>query len=206
MIYAYVRVSSNVQTVESQKIGIESYCQQNNLKIDKYITDDGVSGTVKASKRRLGYLLRIMRAGDTIIVSELSRLGRSTADVIKTCKTMADKGVNCHLVKQGMNLDQSPMGKLFISILSAMAEMERDLISQRTREGLARVKASGRKLGKPFGSKNRHHILDGKENLIARLWNAGKSKMAIARACRCSPRSLFRYYKTPLAWGRINTM
>lgn len=154
-VWAYYRVSTDKQDYESQRIGVVEYAARNGIDIDKEVIDDGVSGTIMAKKRKLGKILKEMQPGDIIITSELSRFGRSIADVIHTCNLIADRGVDCHLVKQNMKIDKTPMGKMLIAIMSAFAEMERDLLIMRTKEGLARLKASGVKLGKPFGSRNK---------------------------------------------------
>lgn len=192
-VWAYYRVSTDKQDYESQKIGVVDYANHMGLKIDNEIVDNGVSGTVKAYKRELGKLLVGMRKGDTVITSELSRLGRSTMDVLDTCKKITDAGVNCYFVKQGLALDQSPMGKLMIAIFAAFAEMERDLIVMRTKEGLARVKASGKKIGRQLGSKNKHRWFEGKEKEIEFLVLSGKSYRKIAKEFNISLSTLSRY-------------
>ena len=149
--WAYYRVSTDKQDFESQKIGVVDYVKRNGLTIDREVIDDGVSGTVLAKDRKLNIILKKSVKGDFVITSELSRLGRSTSDVINTCQAFIKKGVNVYLVKQGMAIDNTPMGKMMIAILGAFAEMERDLISQRTKEGLAKAKAQGKKLGRQFG-------------------------------------------------------
>lgn len=146
MIYAYYRVSTELQNYESQKVGVIDFANRMNWKIDKEYIDEGVSGTILAKERKLGTLLNILNKDDVLITSELSRLGRSTSDIINTCQLLVKKGVNCYLVKQGMSIDNTPMGKMMIAILSAFAEMERDLISQRTIDGLKRRKANGANL------------------------------------------------------------
>ena len=101
-VFAYYRVSTDKQDYESQKIGVVEYANRMGLTIDKEIVDDGVSGTVKACKRNLKKILTQMKHGDTVITSEMSRLGRSTADVLQTCEKFANRGVNYYLVKQGI--------------------------------------------------------------------------------------------------------
>lgn len=192
-VFAYYRVSTDKQDYESQKIGVVEYANRMGLTIDKEIVDEGVSGTVKACKRNLRKILVQMKNGDTVITSELSRLGRSTADVLETCEKFANRGVSCYLVKQGMALDRSPMGKMMTAIFSAFAELERDLIAMRTKEGLARIKASGRKLGKPLGCKNSKHWFDGRETEIKRALLAGKSLRKTALKLRVSPWTLRNY-------------
>lgn len=198
MIYAYYRVSTELQTYESQKLGVIDFVNRMNWKIDKEYIDEGVSGTILAKKRKLGTLLRILHKGDILITSELSRLGRSTSDVINTCQLLVKKGVNCYLVKQGMSIDNTPMGKMMIAILSAFAEMERDLISQRTIEGLKRCKANGVRLGRPVGSKNKHSKLDGKEKKIIRFLKIGLPKYQIAKKLKTTKPTLNKYINTYL--------
>lgn len=193
MIYAYYRVSTELQTYESQKVGIIDFINRMNWKIDKEYIDEGVSGTILAKKRKLGTLLRILHKGDILITSELSRLGRSTSDVINTCQLLVKKGVNCYLVKQGMSIDNTPVGKMMIAILSAFAEMERDLISQRTIEGLKRCKANGVRLGRPIGSKNKHSKLDGKEKEVKKLLNKKIPKSHIANKLKISVNTLKKF-------------
>lgn len=198
MNYAYYRVSTDKQDYESQKVGVLEYCNRRGITIDKEILDDGVSGTVEALKRRLGYILRTAKPGDTIITSELSRLGRNTADVLKTCSTLVNKQVSCYFVKQNMGIDTSPMGKMMIAILAAFSEMERDLISQRTKEGLARVKASGKKLGRPAGSKNKisvHDILTEKMDKIKKLVEEHNTIKSIAKKMHVSNVTMQRFIK-----------
>ena len=131
MIWAYYRVSTGKQDIDAQKLGVKDYADRQGWSIDREIIDDGVSGTVIAKKRNLWKIVKESTDGDWVIVSELSRLGRSTIDVLETCSILGEKGVNVWFVKQGIALDKSPMGKMILAILSAFSEMERDLISQR---------------------------------------------------------------------------
>lgn len=195
MIWAYYRVSTDKQDYESQKFGVVEYAKRAGLNIDKEITDNGVSGTVAAKDRKLNIILKRMQAGDTIIVSELSRLGRSTADVINTCNLIAQKKVNCYMVKQGMSIDQTPMGKLMIAIFAAFAEMERDLISQRTKEALARKRALGLPLGRIAGTKNLSHKLDGAYDTIKGMYESGCSARLIAKKLNVSPTTMNTFLK-----------
>lgn len=188
-VYAYYRVSTDKQDYNSQKLGVVEYCKRASLNIDKEIVDDGVSGTVKAKDRKLWRIVKEAQKGDYLVTSELSRLGRSTVDVLNTCNILANKGVNVYFVKQAMGLDQSPMGKMMTAILSAFAEMERDLISQRTLEGLARARAQGKHLGRPFGASHRMLKLDE----VLELVKAGFNKSEIARLLDCNRNTVHRF-------------
>lgn len=188
-VYAYYRVSTEKQDYNSQKLGVVEYCNRASLKIDKEVIDDGVSGTVKAKERKLWNIVKAAKKGDYLITSELSRLGRSTVDVLETCNTLAKKGVNVYFVKQAMGLDQSPMGKMMTAILSAFAEMERDLISQRTIEGLARAKAQGKHLGRPHGAS--YQKLKFEE--VSALAEKGYNKIEIAKTLSCRWLTVHRF-------------
>lgn len=201
-VWAYYRVSTDKQDYESQKIGVVDYANRAGLKIDKEIIDNGVSGIVCAKKRKLNIILRQMQPGDTIITSELSRLGRSTADVINTCNTIARRHVKCHLVKQGMDIDQTPMGKMLVAIFSAFAEMERDLISQRTKEGMARRRENGLYVGRKPGAKNIKRVLDDVEpNEIWDLMADGWSQRAIAKKFGVAPTTINTWIKEHNAYA-----
>ena len=179
-VWAYYRVATDKQDYESQKIGCVEYAKRSGLEIDREIIDDGVSGTKVAKKRKLRIILREMKSGDIVITSELSRLGRNLSDIIMTCDNFIKHGVDCYLVKQNMHIDHSPIGKLMIAIFGAFAEMERDLISQRTAEGLRRIKENGVKLGRPKGKLAPTHITDNKEEKMIALKTMGYSNRMIA--------------------------
>lgn len=189
MIYAYYRVSSNKQDYENQKYGVVEYARRNNLTIDKEYIDDGVSGCVLAKDRNLWKIVKRAGKGDLLIVPELSRIGRSTSDVLNTLQILCNKGVNVYLVKQNMMLDQSPLGKLLTAIMAAFAEMERDLLSQRTKEALARKKADGVHLGRPCGYS--FEKLNKKD--VEALVNSGYTKAQIARTLKCSWVTVHRF-------------
>ena len=192
-IYAYYRVSTEMQDYESQKVGVVEYCNRCGYKIDKEVVDDGVSGTVEAKKRNLWKIVKTAKKGDWLITSELSRLGRSTADVLNTCNILSKNGVNVWFVKQGMGLDQTPMGKMMVAILSAFAEMERDLISQRTVEGLKRARERGVVLGRQKGFTYRK--LDKYRDEIAVMVRNGASITQICKGLKLNWGTTCRYLK-----------
>lgn len=193
MIYAYYRVSNSDQNYNSQKLGVEEYCKRCGYEIDKEVIDDGVSGTVKAKDRNLWKIIKEAKSGDWVITSELSRIGRSTTDVLQTLNILSKKGVNVYFVKQGMQLDQSPMGKMMTAILSAFAEMERDLISQRTKEGIDRAKREGKHVGRPFSSTNTLYKLDDNRHYIGIMLMQGITYAEMARRCGVHRNTLKRY-------------
>lgn len=192
-VYAYYRVSTDMQDYETQKIGVVDWCVRQGLRIDKEIIDNGISGTVEVSKRKLGNYLPKMTKGDWLVVSELSRIGRSTSDVINTCQKLNKKGVNVYFLKQNIQLDNSPMGKMFVAILAAFAEMERDLIVQRTKEGIEKARRAGKQIGRKYGF--RYSKLDKKQKEILMLSGAGATKAEIARLYNISWITVYRFLK-----------
>lgn len=190
--FAYYRVSTSDQDYNSQKLGVVEYCKRCGYNIDKEIVDDGVSGCVKAKDRNLWKIVKQAKKGDWLITSELSRIGRSTSDVLQTLNILSQKGVNVYFIKQSMQLDQSPMGKMMVAILSAFAEMERDLIAQRTKEGLERVKREGKRVGRPFGSKNVKGVDLQK---LKYLFSQGYKKTEIAKILDVHRNTVTRYYE-----------
>lgn len=193
MIYAYLRVSTDDQDTANQRMGVEAKARALGLAIDKYIIDDGISGTVEPNKRKLGKLLKQIQPGDVIIVSELSRFGRRLFMLFDILKRLLDKNVRVYSVKDGYSLDETLQSKVLAFAFGMAAEIERDMISQRTRESLARIKASGRKLGRPFGSKNKKHAMDGKYGIATQLLSQGHTKTYVAKSINVSLRTLNRY-------------
>lgn len=192
-IWAYYRVSTELQDYNSQKTDVLRCCKQFDWNIDKEIIDDGVSGKIEAKKRNLNIILKKAVSGDILITSELSRLGRSTYDVLNTCKILIDKGIKVWFVKQGMGLDNTPIGKVITTIFIAFSELERDLISQRTKDGLRRVKEQGKILGRPKGGKNTYYILDKYKEDIKKYFLKGDYISDIARKLHLHRTTLRRY-------------
>lgn len=196
MVYAYLRVSTDSQDTENQRTGVDAKAKALGLNIDKYVIDNGVSGTIDPCNRKFGKLLKTVKSGDIIIVSELSRLGRRLFMLFRILETLLNKGVIVYSVKDGYSLDNTLQSKVLAFAFGMAAEIERDMISQRTKESLGRIKASGRKLGRNFGCKNKHHKLDGKENLIQDLLHQGLSNRKIAKKLQVSSTTINHFIKT----------
>lgn len=147
---AYLRVSTIKQDLQNQMIEIENYCLKEGIKIDKTVKVE-LSSRRSTKERLIDALLGDLHAGDTLIVSELSRLGRSLVEVVSTVNTLIKKQVKFVSIKQGMTINgkNDMTTKLMITMFSLMAEIERDLISERTKAGLVRARAEGKKLGNP---------------------------------------------------------
>ncbi|MCH2045574.1 MAG: recombinase family protein, partial [Saprospiraceae bacterium] len=149
---AYIRTSTNQQEINNQKLEILEYARKNDMKVDDFI-QISISSRKTTKQRRIDELLGKLSPGDTLISTELSRLGRSTAEVIGLVNQLLDKQIRVILIKQNMDITGQDMSsKIMITLFSLFAELERDLISMRTREALATKKAQGVKLGKPKGT------------------------------------------------------
>lgn len=180
MIYGYIRVSTDKQTTENQRFEISQYVDKNNLVIDQWINET-ISATKALSKRQLGKLLKRLEKGDILIASELSRLGRNLLQVMSILHLCMDKDVQVWTIKDGYRLGADIQSKVLAFAFGLSAEIERNLISQRTKEALMRMKAEGRILGRPVGRKNTYVKLSGKETLVRELLTNNISKSGIAR-------------------------
>ena len=196
MKYGYIRVSSDKQTVANQRFEINRFCAQEGIEIDGWI-EETVSGTKSYTKRRLGKLVKHVGDGDMIICSELSRLGRSLYMIMEILSYCMRRGCKVWTIKDGYRLGDDIQSKVLAFAFGLSAEIERNLISQRTREALTRLKAEGKRIGRPPGKKSRPelHPLYGKEEYIHRALAAGKSQTQIARYLHCSRSTLRRYLK-----------
>lgn len=162
MTYGYIRVSTDKQTVENQRFEILQFAKHNNLKIDFWI-EETISGTLEPSKRQLGILLEKISKDDLIICSELSRLGRSLFMIMSILNILMEKGARVWTIKDNYRLGNDIQSKVLAFAFGLSAEIERNLISERTKEALARKKQEGKILGRPKGSIAKKSILDGAE-------------------------------------------
>ena len=162
MTYGYIRVSTDRQTVENQRFEIVEFAKRNSLEIDNWI-EETVSGTIRPENRELGRLLDSIQKDDLIICSELSRLGRSLFMIMSILNKLMEKGARVWTIKDGYRLGDDIQSKVLAFAFGLSAEIERNLISQRTKEALERKKAEGQKLGRPKGSLGSGSKLDGAE-------------------------------------------
>ena len=197
MIYGYIRVSSDKQTVENQRFEINNFCERENLKIDGWI-EETISGTKSYSKRELGKLLKQIQKDDLIICADLSRLGRNLFMIMEILNLCMSKECRVWTIKDNYRLGEDIQSKVLAFAFGLSAEIERNLISQRTKEALLRKKAEGVILGRPKGKKSspEKYKLYKKRNLIQELLNANISKRKIAVICKVDRNTLARYIKT----------
>lgn len=196
MVYAYIRVSTDRQDCENQKIGIDAKAQSLGLTIDRYIRDNGVSGARDPSARALGGCLGRLRSGDVIICSELSRLGRRMFMIMHILEHCTRRGAKVYTVKDNYELNDNIQSKVLAFAFGIAAEIERDLISARTREALTARRSAGISLGRRRGDKNRHHKMDGRGDIVRQMLHDGYSQRKIARHLRVSPPTIARFLKT----------
>ena len=197
MIYGYIRVSSDKQTVENQRFEINNFCKRENLVIDGWI-EETISGTKAYNKRELGKLLDKVKKEDLIICAELSRLGRNLFMIMEILNICMTKECRVWTIKDNYRLGDDIQSKVLAFAFGLSAEIERNLISQRTKEALARKKAEGVILGRPKGKKSSQekYKLFGKEVLIRELLKNKVSKRQIAKICKVDRNTLDRYIKT----------
>lgn len=172
MVYGYIRVSTDKQTVENQRFEIEKFVLKEGIHIDKWI-EETVSGTINPSKRNLGKLLCKVKTDDIIICSELSRLGRNMFMIMSILNYLIANGVKIITVKENYRLGQDLQSKVLAFAFSISAEIERSLLSQRTTEALQRKKKEGVKLGRPKGKLNTTYKLTGREDEIVYMLKNG---------------------------------
>lgn len=169
-VVAYLRVSTVKQDLQNQMIEIENYCEKEGIKIDETIRVE-LSSRRSRKDRLIDNLLKDLRPGDTLVVAELSRLGRSLVEVVDTVNTLIKKKVKFVAIKQGMQINgrNDMTTKMLVTMFSLMAEIERDLISERTKAGLVRARAEGKKLGNPNLSLNNESYRRGAQEFAESL-------------------------------------
>ena len=192
MIYGYIRVSTDKQTVENQKFEINEYCKRNNLKIDGYIQET-ISGNKTYRKRELGKLLYKVQSDDLIICAELSRLGRNLFMIMEILNICMSKGCRVWTIKDNYKLGDDIQSKVLAFAFGL--EIERNLISQRTKEALARIKSEGKSVGRRQGSKNKFSKLRGKTKIINQMLDEGFTVSQISLKILVHRSTIYKYLK-----------
>jgi len=194
MIYGYIRVSSDKQTVENQRYEIRCFCEKEGLHIDGWI-EETVSGTRNYNKRELGILLNRVQKDDLIICSELSRLGRNLFMIMEILNQCMARECRVWTIKDAYRLGDDIQSKVLAFAFGLSAEIERNLISQRTKEALARKKSEGVVLGRPKGRKSKRVKLSGKEEIIKDLRENGVTISEIARIYKVNRNTVSSFIK-----------
>jgi DNA invertase Pin-like site-specific DNA recombinase len=180
MIYGYIRVSTDKQTVENQRYEVNQFCEKSILVVDKWI-EETISGAKNLNERKLGKLLKKMKKDDILICSELSRLGRNLLMIMGILNECMNKDIQVWTIKDNYRLGSDINSKVLAFAFGLSAEIERNLISQRTKEALARKRAEGVILGRPKGRKSSKTKLTGQEKKIKELLDKKVSYSAIGR-------------------------
>ena len=192
-IYAYLRVSTDAQDVANQRHGVIKYCADKRL-LEPVFIEDTASGKTDWRDRPLGKIIERAGQGDIVVVSEVSRLARNTLQVLEIGRECITRGVHLHVAKNGIVFDDSMQSKIVATVLGLVAEIERDFISARTKEALAKRKAEGARLGRPPGAVKKLR-LDPLAGKIDEYMKLGIDKRAIAKLLDVAPGTLYNWLK-----------
>ena len=191
-VYGYIRISTGKQDTENQRFEILKYANENKLGSVEFL-EETISGRKSWKDRKIGTLVQELQKGDILIITELSRLGRSMLEVMELLSILLRKGVELHVVKNKQVLKDDLHSKVFAMAFSIAAEIERELISQRTKEALARRKAEGKPIGRPKGSFS--SSLDKHREQIEEFLRKGVSISSIAKILEVPYGRLWDYVK-----------
>ncbi len=194
MVYAYIRVSTDTQSYSSQEFEIRNWAEKQGMDIAKWY-NESVSGTISIKKRVLGHLIKRMKKDDLLICTEISRLGRNMLMIMSVLNDCAAKGIRIHTIKDNFILSNDINSKIIAFAFALAADIERNLISQRTREALAEKKAAGKVLGRPRGSfKCKNRVFKEYQAIQSRL-SCGESMAMVAKDYKIHRNTLARYLK-----------
>lgn len=191
--YAYYRVSTREQDYNSQKIGVLKFCEDKKIHIDAEVVDQAKSGALSPDKRNIGTLLNNLQKGDVIVCAEISRLGRSLMIIMQILKEIMDKECKLYCVKENYELGDNIVSKVLAFAFGLSAEIERNLVIQRTKEGQERARLAGKKIGRQKGVT--YYKLSKLDSYIRELITEGYSISEIARKVNCKWTTVHRYLK-----------
>lgn len=191
-VIGYIRVSSNKQTLEHQHFEIEQFAQSHGLTINNWV-EEKISSRKALKNRKLGSLLDTLQENDILISCEISRLGRSLLEVMRILETCLNKNCQVWTIKENYRLGNDIQSKVLAFAFGLAAEIERNLISQRTKSSLANLKASGKKLGRPLAAESQKLKLSKNTQKVKKLLAKGLSKSQIARILGVQRSTLRRF-------------
>ena len=194
MIYGYCRVSTAHQNEENQHFVIENFAKDNNINIDVWV-EEKISSSKKLQDRKLGALLNNLKSGDILITTEISRLGRSLLEVMGILQTCLENECQIWTLKENFRLGTDIQSKVLAFAFGLSAELSKSLLQARVRESLARLRANGRKLGRPMGAQSKHLKLSKNQQRINNLITQGVSKNQIARIMRVNKSTLYNFLR-----------
>ena len=191
-VIGYIRVSSNKQTLEHQKYEIEQFALQNNIIVDKWVMEK-ISSRKALNKRQLGKLLNELQPNDILIAAEISRLGRSLLEVMRILENCLNKNCQVWTIKENYRLGNDIQSKVMAFAFGLSAEIERNLISQRTKASLENVKSKGKRLGRPFSAQSRKLKLSRNTKKVKELLDMGLTKYRIAKIMSVKQTTVSRF-------------
>ena len=191
--WAYLRVSTDAQDVENQRHGILDYANKRGITNLNFV-EDSASGKIKWRKRKLGEMLEGMTAGDVVLFAEVSRIARSTLQVLEVLEYCTENDLHIHIAKQNMVFDGSMNATITATVLGLAAQIEREFISMRTKEALAVRKKNGMILGRPKGKAKAVKLDNHKDEIMGYL-KKKISKRDIAKLVECAPSTLYDWLK-----------
>lgn len=193
--YFYIRVSTEFQNCSNQRFELETFAKKQNIIVDEYI-EEQISSKKPLNQRKLYKLLNRLHKGDIIIATEISRLGRNMLEVMGILQYCLEKECEIITIKENYHLGSDIQSKVLAFAFSLASEIERQLISQRTKESLKRLKNEGKHLGRPYGFS--YKKLQNKHHKIRELLEKRVSKAEIARLMGCTWTTLHRYIKASI--------
>lgn len=197
-VIGYIRVSSAKQTVEHQRHEIEQFAKQNNIKIDTWV-EETISSRQPLHKRKLGQLLNNLQSNDILIAAEISRLGRSMLEVMRILENCLNNNCQVWTLKEQYKLGNDIQSKVMAFAFGLSAEIERNLISQRTKSSLDNIRAAGKKLGRPFAAQSKKLKMADNATRIRELLDSGASKYKIAQTMNVNYSTVARFV-TRMQW------
>ena len=190
-VIAYIRVSTQVQPLESQEYEIRKWCEERSLSIDRWVTES-VSGTISWERRMLGKAIRKMKSGDLLVCSEISRLGRNMLMIMSILNVCSQRRLRIHTIKDNFDLADNINSRIIAFAFALAAEIERNLISQRTREALAAKKTAGVNLGRPKGCSEKVQRICSESGDIEALLASGATMSSVAKLYKVHRNTLAR--------------
>ena len=191
-VIGYIRVSSNRQTCEHQHHEIEQFAHKNNITIDKWVKET-ISSRKPLDKRQLGQLLNELQPNDILIAAEISRLGRSLLEVMRILETCLNRGCQVWTLKETYRLGNDIQSKVMAFAFGLSAEIERNLISQRTKSSLDNIRSKGKRLGRPFSAQSKKLKLSYNTRKVKKLLDMGVTRYRIAKIMSVKPSTVSNF-------------